>query len=143
MVTKGAPSLSILIADDAPVMRMLLKVMISRVLRADFTEAPDGATAMKLAQGKRFDLVFLDINMPHMTGLTVLDGLRRTEAYRERPIVLLTTLGQEKDRERGLALGASAYLLKPLRNMELIRVLLKLVPQAMGVTESKKASGAS
>lgn len=125
------PRLRILIADDASVMRMLLRTMLTRFIRAEIVEARDGASALKTASESAFDMVFLDINMPQMNGLSVLDALRRTDTYKQRPVVLLTSLGQEKHRERGMSLGASAYLLKPLREMELVRVLMKLVPEAL------------
>jgi len=123
--------LKILIADDASVMRMLLRVMLTRFVHAEIAEAKDGASALKMASECTYDMVFLDINMPNMNGLSVLDALRRTDVYKLRPIVLLTSMGQEKHRERGLALGASAYVLKPLREMELVRTLMKLAPEAL------------
>ena len=123
--------LSILIADDAGVMRMLLRTMLQRVVHAEVTEASDGTHALKLATEREFDMVFLDVNMPQMTGLSVLDALRKMPQYALRPVVLLTSLGQNGQREKGMALGASAYMLKPLRQMELVRVLRKLVPQAL------------
>src|SRR5687768_15060071 len=101
------PQLRILIADDASVMRMLLRTMLNRFVHAEIVEAKDGATALKLASEGRYDMVFLDINMPQLNGLGVLDALKRTEHYKTRPVVMLTSLGQEKHRERGLALGAS------------------------------------
>lgn len=133
----GPAPLSILIADDASVMRMLLRTMLSRFVRATVDEAPDGATALRMATEGDYGLVFLDINMPHMTGLAVVDALRHTERYKSRPVVLLTTLGQETQKERGMALGASAYMLKPLREMELVRTLVRLVPEAMGARRTK------
>ena len=127
------PKLKVLIADDASVMRMLLKTMLQRLVRCHVVEAKDGPNAIKSAQDEQFDLVFLDVNMPHINGLTVLDALRKSQEYRTTPIVLLTALGQEKYRERGMALGATAYMLKPLREMELVRVVQKvLAPHLMG-----------
>jgi two-component system chemotaxis response regulator CheY len=125
------PKLKVLIADDASVMRMLLKTMLQRFVRADVVEAKDGPQALKCAGEALFDLVFLDVNMPHINGLTVLDSLRKSKEYKTRPIVLLTALGQEKYREKGMALGASAYMLKPLREMELVRVMGRLMPQLL------------
>jgi two-component system chemotaxis response regulator CheY len=127
------PKLKVLIADDASVMRMLLKTMLQRLVRCQVVEAKDGPNAIKSAQDEQFDLVFLDVNMPHINGLTVLDALRKSQEYRTTPIVLLTALGQEKYRERGMALGATAYMLKPLREMELVRVVQKVMaPHLMG-----------
>jgi len=107
--------------------------MLQRLVRCQVVEAKDGPNAIKSAQDEQFDLVFLDVNMPHINGLTVLDALRKSQEYRTTPIVLLTALGQEKYRERGMALGATAYMLKPLREMELVRVVQKVMaPHLMG-----------
>lgn len=133
MTHVDTPKLKVLIADDASVMRMLLRTMLQRLVRCQVVEAKDGPNAIKCAQDEQFDLVFLDVNMPHINGLTVLDSLRKSQEYRTTPIVLLTALGQEKYRERGMALGANAYMLKPLREMELVRVMQKLLaPHMMG-----------
>lgn len=127
--------LKVLVADDARVMRMLLRTYLQRMVRADIREAEDGPTTLRLCTEERFDLLLLDVNMPGMTGLAVLEGLRRMPAYKDTPVIIITALGQEKHRERGMALGASAYVLKPLREMELVRALMRLVPHAMNAEQ--------
>lgn len=77
-------------------------------------EAADGFEALRRARTERYDLVVLDINMPGVTGLGVLEGIRSDGDTRSVPVILLTTLGHEADVRRGARLGASAYLTKPL-----------------------------
>lgn len=135
-----AKALRVLVADDASVMRMLLRTLLGRILACKVTEANDGPTALKLATEQDFDLVLLDVNMPGMTGLAVLEGLRRLPAYKTTPIIIITALGQEKHRDRGLQLGASAYVLKPLREAALARALLEVIPTAFPPPESDAES---
>lgn len=102
-----------LVADDARVMRMLVRHWLER-LGFVVDEAADGFEALRRARGGRYDLVVLDINMPGITGLGVLEGIRSDGGTRGLPVILLTTLGHEADMRRGARLGASAYLTKPL-----------------------------
>jgi DNA-binding response OmpR family regulator len=81
-----------------------------------------GAEALSLVGEAPFDVVVLDLKMPGLDGLEV---IRRIKA--ERPglqIVLLTGWGSEEDAEKGKALGAYDYLMKPVKIMDLVRVLL-------------------
>lgn len=117
----------VLVADDARVMRMLLRTWLER-LEHDVVEAKDGTEVLALLRdaataGAPFDLAFCDIHMPGFTGLQVLDALRGDGALARTPIVLVTTLGQESDIERGLGRGAAAYLTKPVDYSALVAVL--------------------
>jgi len=59
------------------------------------------------------NLIFLDLNMPIMNGYECLDILKKTEAYREIPVIIFTTSSQQKDLERSIGMGANMYLTKP------------------------------
>ena len=76
------------------------------------TVARDGAEGLRRAQEILPDLILLDILMPRMDGLSVLQSLKAKGETRDIPVVLLTNLGQEEDIERGLAAGALDYLIK-------------------------------
>ncbi len=121
----------ILVADDARVMRMLLRTWLER-LEHEVVEAKDGTEVLALlrdasAAGTPFRLAFCDIHMPGFTGLQVLDALRGDGAVSKTPIVLVTTLGHETDIERGLARGAAAYLTKPVDYGSVVGVLKRFV----------------
>jgi CheY-like chemotaxis protein len=109
--TSGSPKRTVLVVDDARVMRMLLKTWLER-LGFVVVEATSSVEALALLARSRFDLVMCDVNMPGPSGFSVLDHLKR-DANRP-PFVFLTTLGRDGDIARGLALGADAYLTKPL-----------------------------
>ena len=117
----------VLVADDARVMRMLVRHWLER-LGFEVDEAKDGYQALSLASSGRFGLVFLDINMPGMTGLGVLGRLRRLPDLAGLPVVLVTTLGHAEDVARGKELGASAYLTKPLSYSALTATLHEVLP---------------
>lgn len=113
MTNERSPGPRALVADDARVMRMLVRHWLER-LGLVVDEAEDGFEALKRARTRGYSVVVLDINMPGITGLGVLEGIRSDPGTRALPVILLTTLGHEADMQRGARLGASAYLTKPL-----------------------------
>jgi len=116
-----------LVADDARVMRAIVHTWLGG-MGFDVEQAACGLSALAKVKKTDYDLVFLDINMPGVSGLTVLDTIRHSETGRNTPVVLLTTLGHAEDFDRGLSLGASAYLTKPLS----LRRLMTTVRDVMG-----------
>ena len=74
-------------------------------------------------------LILTDINMPIMDGLKLVSLVRSNEAYKDLPIVIITTEGAKEDKERAMALGANAYITKPIQSTALlstVKDLLKL-----------------
>src|ERR671939_1843119 len=107
----------ILVTEDEP--RTLS--FLARGLEAEgFTVdgAADGAEALRRAEGARYDLVVLDLLLPHVNGLTVLSELRRTQP--ELPVVILSARADLATKLRGFALGANDYVPKPFALDELI-----------------------
>lgn len=72
------------------------------------------ALALLRSSGDLPDLILLDLKMPHMDGLAVLDAIRGEAATRDIPVVMLTTSGEDRDIQASYAHGASAYVIKPL-----------------------------
>jgi len=112
--------------DSAPATLLVaendVKVAVPLVIglqEEDYTvlHAVDGHWALKLARAAHPDLVLLDVRLPRMDGLAVCRTLRRTSTV---PIILLTAPGQERERIRGLELGADACLVKPFDVRELL-----------------------
>ena len=120
---------SCLVVEDSPMMRQLIVFALARVKNVTVTEADDGVVALKrLAQGK-FDLIITDINMPIMDGLKLVKRIRSDETHKDVPVIVITTEGSSKDRARAMALGASAYITKPIQAPQVIatvKALLKL-----------------
>lgn len=131
MVTEDAPRSSILVADDARVMRMLLRTWIERLGFA-VVEASSGTEALAALHEHPVEAALLDIHMPGLTGLQVLDSVRNDHRLKRLPVVIITTLGHAVDVERGLRIGATAYLTKPLGYGDLLRALEVALPGKIG-----------
>lgn len=92
-------------------------------------EATSGFDALRLLPRGSYGLVITDINMPDINGLELINFVKKNPHYRETPLFVVTTEGREQDRNRGLQLGASEYLVKPFQSeilTALVRRYLKL-----------------
>jgi two-component system chemotaxis sensor kinase CheA len=78
----------------------------------DVITASDGAEAWHLLQERGADLVLSDVEMPRMDGFMLTEAVRGSRRFRDLPVILLTALDNERDRARGLEVGADAYLVK-------------------------------
>lgn len=119
--------LSALIVEDSPTMRQLLVFALSRVRGLSVAEADDGLDALKKLSQMAFDIIITDINMPIMDGLKLVKRVRSDERYKDIPVVIITTEGGEEDRKRALALGANAYITKPIRAPQVIQTVRQLL----------------
>jgi two-component system chemotaxis response regulator CheY len=116
-----------LVVEDSPMMRQLIVFALNRVRELEVIEADDGVDAMrKLAAGK-FDIVVTDINMPIMDGLKLVKRIRSDENHKNVPIIIITTEGSQEDRSRALALGANAYITKPIQAPQVIAKVKELL----------------
>lgn len=119
--------INFLVVDDSPTMRQLVTFGLKRIANSKIDEASNGVEALKKLGQKPFSLVVLDINMPLMDGLKLLGIVRGDPKLKDIPIIIATTEGAEADREKGLQLGANAYLTKPIQTQELLSVVKKLL----------------
>jgi two-component system chemotaxis response regulator CheY len=117
-----------LVVEDSPTMRQLIVFALRRIRGLEITEADDGVDALKkLGGGVRFDIVLTDINMPIMDGLKLVSLVRKDSTHKEIPIVIITTEGAQEDRQRALALGANAYITKPIQAPQVINTVKELL----------------
>ena len=98
----------------------------------EVTTAENGFAALKALPGGRFDLVITDVNMPDINGLELIRFCRSNPAYATTPVIIISTEGREKDRDRGMSLGAAAYLVKPFTPDALLSLVGKYVPAPGG-----------
>ena len=117
---------SILVTDDSAIMRMFLVMSLKRMIKVQITEAVNGIDALAKLKGGKFDLLLTDMNMPEMNGAELIRCVR-IGMKSDMPIVIITTMGEIKDREVGMSLGASGYLTKPVNQAELIKTVLKFL----------------
>ncbi len=116
-----------LIVEDSPTMRQLIVFALKRIAELEIVEASDGVDALKKLPGQKFDLVLTDINMPIMDGLKLVSLLKSNPLYKEIPVVIITTEGAAEDRDKGLALGARAYIPKPIQTNNLLKVVREIL----------------
>lgn len=114
---------NILVVEDSPTMRQLISFAMKRIPDARVIEATDGVDALKKLSADKVDLILCDINMPVMDGLKLVSLVRGNPAYKDIPIIIITTEGAEEDKKRALAIGANAYLPKPIQTQELIKLV--------------------
>lgn len=107
---------SVLVTDDDHRMRRLLRLNLEQAGYRVST-AEDGSAAIDLVELDRPDLILLDIMMPGIDGFTCLERLRE---FASIPVILLTAKGEERDKVRGLDLGADDYLTKPFSPAEML-----------------------
>ncbi len=118
----------ILIVEDSPTMRQLLAFALRGLERVEIVEAVDGMDALRRLRSDGFDLALVDIHMPVMDGLKLIAMMKGEPELARVPVVVITTEGNRGDRERALALGADAYLSKPVKSgrvLEIAEALLK------------------
>ncbi|MDH5673984.1 MAG: response regulator [Myxococcales bacterium] len=118
---------SCLVVEDSPMMRQLIVFALSRVKNVHVTEADDGITGLKELAAARFDLIITDINMPVMDGLKLVKRVRMDDRHKDVPVIIITTEGSKEDRERAMALGASAYITKPIQAPQVIARVKELL----------------
>lgn len=117
----------VLVVEDSPTMRQLIVFALKRIRGFQIVEANDGVDGLKKLSSDKFDLILTDINMPIMDGLKLVSMVRSDPNYKETPIIIITTEGAAEDRERALALGANAYITKPIQTTQILDTVKKLM----------------
>ena len=120
--------MNILIADDEPRYRDLMAILFEKWPEHTLTMAADGHEAWVLLSDpkKRFDVAFLDLNMPRMTGLDVLKRLGESDRHRTVETIMCTSRNDRATITEAIGLGARHYLVKPL-NEAAIAAKLQLI----------------
>ena len=119
--------MEILVVDDSKVMREMIVACLRGEPGLRFTHAASGLEAIERLSLGRFDLMFLDLNMPDIGGYEVLEFVRGQDTLRDVPIVVVTTRGDDGSRERALAAGATRFMTKPFEPAEILAVLRSLL----------------
>jgi two-component system chemotaxis response regulator CheY len=118
--------MKILVVEDSSSMRAYLATIIEGGAEAfselEIVEAATGFEALKTLPHHKFDAILTDINMPDINGLELVSFVKNNAAYRSIPLVIVSTEGSERDRDKGLQLGADAYLVKPFAPQTLQQV---------------------
>ncbi|HEY3237138.1 MAG TPA: response regulator [Polyangiaceae bacterium] len=119
----------ILVVEDSGSMRAFVRGALesdeAELAHVEVVEAASGFDALRLLPRGPYDLVITDINMPDINGLELLRFMRNSHQHQSTPVLLISTQSAERDRERGLQLGADGYLTKPFSPESLRREALR------------------
>ena len=117
----------ILIVDDSKTIRNLVAFILKNE-GYKIIAAEDGLDGLeKLYANPDIEMIISDINMPRMDGFTFIKTVREQDTYRDLPIVVLSTEGQEKDIQKGISLGANLYMVKPAQPQQMVKNIKMLL----------------
>ena len=117
----------ILVVEDSPAMRQLMGMALKR-LQVEVAEAADGLAALKLLAQDKFDLMFVDLNMPVLDGMKLIKRVREDAALAATKICVVTTESAKATEEQARALGADFFLRKPIHRRDVEQVLAEAFP---------------
>jgi DNA-binding response OmpR family regulator len=142
--TEVIPKAKILVVDDDAVCNL---AMVGALKRAHFepVSVDDPQKALEMAQTGRYDVVFLDINMPVMNGFQVCERLRGMPEYHETPVIFITSFGDFQNRARSILSGGNDLIPKPISPVELVlKTTIRLLqPQSTSPEKATSASAAA
>ena len=116
---------NVLIVEDSKAIRSMIRVALEGMGDFFAIEAGNGFEALKTLPTRPFDLIITDINMPDINGLELIGFVKSNPAYRNIPLIIVSTEKTEEDKKRGLALVASGYVAKPFKPQELLAAVQK------------------
>ena len=117
---------NVLAVDDSKVMRDMMKVVLEKHGH-EVTTAEDGLEALKVAKLQKFDIVFSDINMPKMSGISLVSKLRELSGFEHIPILMVTTEHADYRKKKAKVSGATGWLEKPISEARIIKALEKVL----------------
>ena len=127
MATIFKPDLKILVVDDFPTMRRIVKTLLKQNGFSNFTEAEDGVQAMKLLESHGdFEFIVSDWNMPNMNGLELLKTVRATPKLKHLPFLMVTAEAEKENIIEAVKSGVSNYVVKPFTGQTLKEKLDKI-----------------
>lgn len=117
----------VLLIEDEPNIIEAIRFILSRDGWSVLTHA-DGSTAFQAVCNQSPDVIILDAMLPNRSGFDILQDIRARAETREIPVMMLTALGQQKDREMAERYGANRFMTKPFSNAEVLDVMRQLAP---------------
>lgn len=118
----------VLVVDDSKLIHKMFEMMLRPYQLVHAMDGQEGLQA--LASDPDIDLILLDINMPVMNGLEFLQEVRRNAAFKQIPVIVVSTEGKEEDTERAMAVGADSYVTKPFQSQDVLAVIEGLEARA-------------
>jgi len=119
-------NMNILVVDDFPTMRRIVKNLLKDLGFENVEEAEDGADALGKLRSQSFDFVVSDWNMPNMDGLTLLKHIRADDDLAHLPVLMITAEAKKENIISAAQSGASGYIVKPFTAATLQEKLEKI-----------------
>jgi len=134
MKTKPGPVFTmkrLLVVDDSKLMRDMVAACLRPLGAVTFEFAGSGLEAIERLALAGFDLVVLDLNMPDVGGVEVIEFVRSQDRLRALPILIVTTRGDDESRARVLQAGASGFLAQPFAPAQILDEVRRLLPSSV------------
>ena len=122
----------VLVVDDSKVMREMVVACLRPYPGLTFTHASSGLEAIERLSLKPYDLIVLDLNMPDIGGIEVVEFVRGQDMLRHLPIVIVTTRGDEASRTKALQAGADRFMTKPFKPDAILSEVKSLLERGQG-----------
>lgn len=132
------PAIAILIVDDQQPMRKTIAYILRQLGFKNLNFAEDGEGAWEIINNDPVDLVLLDWNMPRMSGLELLERIRRSERFAKLPVVMITAEANEEHVVTAIGAGVTNYVVKPFTP----DVLARKIREAWGSPRVRRPGGA-
>ena len=107
------PQMKVLVVDDFPTMRRIIKNLLRQLGFQNIAEAEDGAHALRLIKEGSVDFVVTDWNMPKMTGIELLKAIREDAAHKALPVLMVTAEAEKESIVQAIKAGVNNYIVKP------------------------------
>jgi two-component system, chemotaxis family, chemotaxis protein CheY len=118
-------ALKVLVVEDSKATRELIATTLEALGNVEIVTVISGFEALKVLPRHRFSLIITDINMPDINGLELINFVKKNPHYKDTPLFVVTTEGRAQDRDRGMQLGASEYVIKPFEPEALCTLVKK------------------
>jgi two-component system chemotaxis response regulator CheY len=119
--------LKFLIVDDFSTMRRIVRGLLKEMGCHNAEEAEDGAVALNMLKNGKFDFVVSDINMPNMNGFELLGAIKKEDALKHIPVLMVTAEARKEDIVRAAQDGAAGYIVKPFTKATLEEKVQKIL----------------
>ena len=123
----ASTDLKFLVVDDFSTMRRIVRGLLKEMGCNNVDEAEDGAVALHMLKGGRFDFVVSDINMPNMTGFDLLKAVKADDQLRHLPVLMVTAEARKEDIVLAAQSGAAGYIVKPFTKATLEEKVTKIM----------------
>jgi two-component system, chemotaxis family, chemotaxis protein CheY len=120
------PNMKILVVDDFSTMRRIVRNLLKELGFSNVHEAEDGVDALKKLRAETFEFVVSDWNMPNMTGIELLREIRKDDALKHLPVLMVTAEAKKENIIEAAQAGASGYVVKPFTATTLDEKLKKI-----------------